>query len=132
MSLSIVSYLATAPPEPDVRGRHAGSGASALPDRARAPAEALRPEVLSSYAAATFPFVITATAFRQPSRSSTPEARDCRARWTSAAETAIAAVMIAYVFRHYALLRAPPRLPQSEPVVRENRMTAHFAEHFEN
>lgn len=136
MSLSIVGYLATAPsPSPVFVGvMLVLAQVLFLIVLARLP-KLLRLKFYPSYAAMTFPFVITATAFGQAvsflnaAGAGLPGALDI----LFAAETAIAAVMVAYVFGHYVRFFVRRiELPQSEPVVRENKMTAHFAEHFEN
>lgn len=95
----------------------------------------LRLRFYPSYAAMTFPFVITATAlgkaieFFRASGAQVPIVFDM----LFVAEIVLAAVMVTYVLAHY-LHFFFKRIedPQSARVIRENRLTARFSKYFEN
>ena len=95
----------------------------------------LRLRFYPSYAAMTFPFVITATAlgkalaFFQANGLAVPEVLNV----LFAAEAAVSVVMVGYVFIHYLhffFMRIEE--PKSAAVIRENKQTARFSEYFEN
>lgn len=95
----------------------------------------LRLRFYPSYAAMTFPFVITATAlgkalaFFQANGFAVPEVLNV----LFAAEAAVSVVMVGYVFIHYLhffFMRIEE--PKSAAVIRENKQTARFSEYFEN
>ena len=136
MSLSIVGYLATAP-EPNLLF----VGVLLVLAQAlfamvlwRLPV-LLRLRFYPSYAAMTFPFVITATAlgkaiaFFREGGAVVPVALDV----LFVAETVLAAVMVTYVLAHYLhFFFKRVEDPASASVVRENRLTARFSKYFEN
>ena len=136
MSLSIVGYLATAP-EPNLLF----VGVMLVLAQAlfavvlfRLPV-LLRLKFYPSYAAMTFPFVITATAlgkalaFFAASGMVVPELLSV----LFVAETAVSVVMVGYVFGHYLhFFFKRIEAPQSAAVIRENKQIARFSEHFEN
>lgn len=136
MSLSIVGYLATAP-EPNA----VFVGAMLILAQilfavvlSRLPV-LLRLKFYPSYAAMTFPFVITATAlgkalaFFQAGGMLVPEALNV----LFAAEAAMSVVMVGYVFFHYLhFFFKRIEAPESAAVIRENKQIARFSENFEN
>lgn len=136
MSLSIVGYLATAA-QPSVLF------VSVLLVLAQALFAMvlwrlpvlLRLRFYPSYAAMTFPFVITATAlgkateFFRASGVMVPGVLDV----LFIAETVLAAVMVTYVLAHYLhFFFKRVEDPASARVIRENRLTARFSKYFEN
>ena len=95
----------------------------------------LRLRFYPSYAAMTFPFVITATAlgkalaFFAASGIVVPELLSV----LFVAETAVSVVMVGYVFGHYLhFFFKRIEAPQSAAVIRENKQIARFSEHVEN
>ncbi|MDY3980911.1 MULTISPECIES: TDT family transporter [unclassified Paraeggerthella] len=136
MSLSLVGYLATAAdPNPlFVAAMLVLAQALFVLVLSKLP-RLLRLRFYPSYAAMTFPFVITATAlgkalfFFRASGVALPEALDL----LFVAETAIAIVMVAYVFSHYVrfFVRRIEQ-PQSAAVLQENQQIARFSENFDN
>lgn len=136
MSLSIVGYLATAPQPNAVFVGIMLVLAQLLfaVVLARLP-HLLRLKFYPSYAAMTFPFVITATAlgkalaFFRAGGMHLPGVLDV----LFVAETAIAVVMVGYVFAHYVrFFFQRIEAPQSAAVVCENQQIAQFAENFED
>lgn len=136
MSLSLVGYLATASdPNPLFVGAMLVMAQLLyLIVLSRLP-KFLRLKFYPSFAAMTFPFVITATAFGQAVAflntvgAVLPAAFDV----LFIAETAIAVAMVSYVLGHYVrFFIRRIELPQSEPVARESKLAARFAEDFEN
>lgn len=136
MSLSLVGYLATATdPNPLFAGAMLVlAQALFIMVLSRLP-HLLRLRFYPSYAAMTFPFVITATAlgkalaFFRANGIMLPEAFDV----LFIAETAIAIVMVGYVLGHYVrfFVRRIEE-PQSQAVLQENQQIAHFSENFDN
>lgn len=136
MSLSLVGYLATAP-QPNlvfVLAMLVLAQALFAVVLSRLPV-LLRLRFYPSYAAMTFPFVITATAlgkalaFFQANGLAVPEVLNV----LFAAEAAVSVVMVGYVFIHYLhffFMRIEE--PKSAAVIRENKQTARFSEYFEN
>lgn len=95
----------------------------------------LRLKFYPSYAAMTFPFVITATALGKglelfsASGLYVPNVLYV----LFAAEVAVSVVMVAYVLAHYLhFFFKRIEAPASAAVVRENKQIARFSEHFEN
>ena len=136
MSLSIVGYLATAPePNPLFVGvMLVLAQALYAVVLSRLPV-LLRLKFYPSYAAMTFPFVITATAlgkaltFFQASGLLVPEVLYV----LFVAETAVSAIMVSYVFVHYLhFFFKRIEAPESAAVIRENKQIARFSENFEN
>lgn len=136
MSLSIAGYLATAAdPSPLFVGiLLVLAQAFYLLVLTRLP-RLLRLKFYPSFAAMTFPFVITATAlgkalaFFQANGFAVPEVLNV----LFAAEAAVSVVMVGYVFIHYLhffFMRIEE--PKSAAVIRENKQTARFSEYFEN
>lgn len=136
MSLSIVGYLATSP-DPSaifVGALLVCAQALYLVVLSRLP-KLLRLRFYPSFAAMTFPFVITATAFGQATAflNTAGVALPAAADVLFVAETAVAVVMVAYVLGHYArFFLKRVEAPQNTSVVRENRLIARFAEFFGN
>lgn len=136
MSLSLVGYLATAP-QPNlvfVLAMLVLAQVLFAVVLSRLPV-LLRLRFYPSYAAMTFPFVITATAlgkalaFFQANGFAVPEVLNV----LFAAEAAVSVVMVGYVFIHYLhffFMRIEE--PKSAAVIRENKQTARFSEYFEN
>ena len=136
MSLSLVGYLATAP-QPNlvfVLAMLVLAQVLFAVVLSRLPV-LLRLRFYPSYAAMTFPFVITATAlgkalaFFQANGLAVPEVLNV----LFAAEAAVSVVMVGYVFIHYLhffFMRIEE--PKSAAVIRENKQTARFSEYFEN
>lgn len=136
MSLSIVGYLATAPdPNPLFVGvMLVLAQVLFVVVLTRLPV-LLRLKFYPSYAAMTFPFVITATAlgkalaFFQAGGAFVPDALYV----LFAAEAAVSVVMVGYVFAHYLhFFFKRIEAPESAAVVRENKQIARFSENFEN
>lgn len=136
MSLSIVGYLAVAdaPNALFVGVMMVLAQVLLLVVLSRLP-HLLRLKFYPSYAAMTFPFVITATAlgkalaFFQANGLAVPEVLNV----LFAAEAAVSVVMVGYVFIHYLhffFMRIEE--PKSAAVIRENKQTARFSEYFEN
>ncbi|WP_080801483.1 TDT family transporter [Arabiibacter massiliensis] len=136
MSLSIVGYLATAA-EPNavfVAVMLVLAQLLFVAVLSRLPL-LLRLKFYPSYAAMTFPFVITATAlgkalafFYASGWGPTPVLDVLLL-----AETTVAVVMVAYVFAHYVhFFFKRVEAPESAAVIRENKQIARFSEHFEN
>lgn len=136
MSLSIVGYLATAPdPNPLFVGVMLGLAQVLFVVVLTRLPVLLRLKFYPSYAAMTFPFVITATAlgkalaFFQAGGVFVPDALYV----LFAAEAAVSVVMVGYVFAHYLhFFFKRIEAPESAAVVRENKQIARFSENFEN
>ena len=136
MSLSIVGYLATAAnPNPLFVGALLVLAQMLFAVVLVRLPILLRLKFYPSYAAMTFPFVITATAlgkalvFFQTGGIALPEALSV----LFVAETAVAVVMVGYVFLHYLhFFFKRVEAPRNAEVVRENKQIARFSENFEN
>ena len=136
MSLSIVGYLATAPdPNPLFVGVMLVLAQVLFAVVLTRLPVLLRLKFYPSYAAMTFPFVITATAlgkalvFFQANGAFVPDALYV----LFAAEAAVSVVMVGYVFAHYLhFFFKRIEVPESAAVVRENKQIARFSENFEN
>ena len=136
MSLSIVGYLAvTAEPNAVMVGIMLVLAQVLFAVVLSRLPRLLKLKFYPSYAAMTFPFVITATALGQATAffrangMALPFAFDV----LFFAEVALATIMVAYVLAHY--LRFFIRrveLPQSAGVLKENAQIARFSENFEN
>lgn len=136
MSLSIVGYLATAA-EPSmlfVTVMLVLAQALYALVLSRLPL-LLRLRFYPSYAAMTFPFVITATAlgkaleFFRASGMIVSPVFDV----LFVVEVAMSAIMVTYVLAHYLhFFFKRVEEPQSAAVIRENKQIARFSEHFEN
>ena len=122
--------------ERPVRGRDDGAGPGAVPGGAlpRLP-RLLRLKFYPSYAAMTFPFVITATAlgqgtaFFRANGVALPFAFDV----VFYVEVALATIMVAYVLAHYLrFFFSRIEQPQSVAVLKENAQIARFSENFDN
>ena len=136
MSLSIVGYLATAPnPNPVFIGTMLVLAQALFVIVLSRMPHLLRLRFYPSYAAMTFPFVITATAlgkaieFFYTGGAVPPLALEA----VFAAETAVAVIMVVYVLGHYIrfFVRRVEQ-PQSAAVLRENKQIARFSENFDN
>lgn len=136
MSLSIVGYLATAPePNPLLVGVMLVLAQALFAAVLTRLPILLRLKFYPSYAAMTFPFVITATAlvkalsFFQASGMLVPDVL----YMLFAAEAAMSVVMVGYVFAHYLhFFFKRIEAPESAAVIRENKQIARFSENFEN
>lgn len=136
MSLSIVGYLATSPdPNPLFVGVMLVLAQALFAVVLTRLPVLLRLRFYPSYAAMTFPFVITATAlvkalaFFQASGLNVPDALYV----LFAAEAAVSVVMVGYVLAHYLhFFLKRVEAPESAAVIRENKQIARFSENFEN
>lgn len=136
MSLSIVGYLATSPaPNPVFVGiLLVLAQALFMLVVSRLPV-LLRLKFYPSYAAMTFPFVITATALGQALTFLRAAGFQLTAALdvVFAVESIFAAVMVVYVLGHYLhFFFKRIEAPKSAAVIRENKQIARFSEHFEN
>ena len=136
MSLSLVGYLATAPdPSPVfVAVMLVLAQLLYVVVLSRLPI-LLRLKFYPSYAAMTFPFVITATALGKALTFFHAEGALLSPVFDVlfVVETAVSAVMVTYVLAHYLhFFFKRVEAPQSAAVVRENKQIARFSEHFEN
>ena len=138
MSLSLVGYLATSPdPSPTFVGvLLALAQVLFVVVLTRLP-KLVALKFYPSYAAMTFPFVISATALSKGVAFLTsagvalpfPEALHV----LIGMETAFAAIMVFYVLGHYVrFFYERVEHPQAAAVVQETQMNARFAENFEN